>query len=456
MRDADVIVIGAGPGGLAAATAAGEKGARVLLLERDAIVGGILNQCIHDGFGLVRYKEQLSGPEYAARSAEEAVSGNVTILTDVMVTSLGARSEDIVVETTARDGIRKFRCGAVVLATGCRERTRGMIRIPGSRPAGIYTAGVAQNLINRRNAMVGKNVVILGTGDIGLIMARRLTLEGANVICAIEMMPDVCGLSRNVRQCLQDYDIPVYLSHTVTDIIGKNRLEAVIMSEVDASGVPISGTEQRIGCDTLILSVGVIPENEVAQTAGIALDPATNGILTDVFLMTKVPGIFACGNCKTVMDLADYVSEEGTVAGRNAAAFVRGEEPEVSCVCGVNTSPKGMPEDGVITCTFCPKGCTLKVDQHGAVTGNGCDRGLKFAELERTDPHRILTTTVRAEGADTLVPVRSDGYVPLREMRQLVASLRGVRVKLPVRAGDVIVSGVGSDAVNIVAQCDAE
>ena len=456
MTDIDVLVIGAGPGGLAAAAAAAKEGARTLLIERDINQGGILNQCIHDGFGLVRYKKQLTGPEYADLSGAEAAEAGVKSCFETLVTDVSKEEDGTFrVHFVTSMGAGSFASKAVVLATGCRERTRGMIGIPGSRPAGVYTAGAVQNLVNVRNVMAGKRIVILGTGDIGLIMARRLTLEGAKIVCAIEINDDVCGLSRNVRQCLQDFDIPVYLSHTVTKIIGKNRVEAVMMCPVDKDGVPDRSREKRIECDTLILSVGLIPENEVAQTAHVSLDPATNGVVTDENLMTSVPGIFACGNCKSVMDLADYVSAEGETAGKNAAAYALGKTQEPSLVRGVNTAPKGVPQDGSITCIFCPKGCTLTVSDDG-VTGNGCEKGLEFAEAERTDPLRILTTTVRVKGEKGLLPVRSDGYVYLRQMRQLVRQLNEVEAIAPVEPGEVIAGPLGDTKVNIIAQCEFE
>lgn len=456
MTVTDVLVIGAGPGGLAAASAAAKEGARTLLIERDKKQGGILNQCIHDGFGLVMYKKQLTGPQYASLSEKEASEAGVVSINDTLVTDI-SREEDgtFKVSTIAPSGAASFASKVVVLATGCRERTRGMIRIPGTRPAGIYTAGAVQNLVNVRNVMAGKRIVILGTGDIGLIMARRLTLEGAKIVCAIEINEDVCGLSRNVRQCLQDFDIPVYLSHTVTKIIGKSRVEAVMMCPVDKDGVPDTSREERIECDTLILSVGLIPENEVAETAHVSLDPATNGVVTDENLMTSVPGIFACGNCKRVMDLADYVSAEGETAGKNAAAYALGKTQEPSLVKGVNTAPKGIPENGSITCIFCPKGCSLTVSDEG-VTGNGCEKGLAFAEAELTDPLRVLTTTVRIKGRRELLPVRSDGYVFLRQMRQLVSQLRDVEIEAPVKQGDVIAGPLGDTKIQMIAQCDFE
>ena len=322
----DVIVIGGGPAGLAAAASARRNGAeKVLLLERDDGLGGILNQCIHDGFGLKRYRQQLTGPEYAARGIREAAEAGAEFHTGCMVTGMTA---DRVITAVSREGAQKLSAGAVVLSTGCRERTRGMLSIPGSRPAGIYTAGVVQNLVNCRNIMPGRRAVILGSGDIGLIVARRLKLEGAEVLGVVEIMPEPGGLTRNVSQCVLDWGIPLYLEHTVSRIIGKRRLEAVEIAQVDADRSIIPGTERLVPCDTLVLSVGLIPENEVAKGAGVALDGQTNSVITDAFLQTSVPGVFSCGNSRNLMDFVDAVSQQGELAGRNAARYVRGEAME--------------------------------------------------------------------------------------------------------------------------------
>ena len=581
----DVLVIGAGPGGLSAAaaaaaelqrtdddpqsaagertqrtagdpqiaagertqrtagdpqTATGERTQRaagdpqVVILEREEIPGGILNQCVHDGFGIVRYGAQLSGPEYAEIEQGKAEESGVRILTGYMVTEIepatatsgpdavtsgpdaatstpeaqASASEaaasapaasasapaSFAVTAISRSGRHVFHAKAVVLATGCRERTRGMLSIPGTRPAGIFTAGVAQNLINRKNIMVGRRVVILGSGDIGLIMARRLTLEGAQVLCAAEVMEEPTGLARNVRQCLFDFDIPLYLRTGVSNIYGKDRLEGVELSQVDEDLRPIPGTGRRIDCDTLILSVGLIPENEVAKTAGVALDQK-GGAATDLFLQTSVPGIFACGNTREVMDLADFVSEQGEVAGRNAAAFAAGQPLQKWGKNLHNAARKGMPEEGSVTCTLCPKGCQVKIEQSSdptgdetqdwIITGNGCPRGAAFARQEMTDPQRILTTTMKIAGApehgtpeheatnhgtpEHLIPVRSDGPVPLGEMKEIAEALS--RIVLPqsqtgssqegsrpdaltqgIRRGQILVRDVGSTHVNIIAE----
>lgn len=454
MINVDVIVIGGGPGGLAAAKSAAQSGASVMLLEREKSLGGILNQCVHDGFGLVRYTERLGGPEYAKRVMDEMDSANIQVMTETTVIDIEAGNPHKV-KALNTSGAVTFAAPSIVLATGCRERTRGMIGTPGSRPAGVYTAGVAQNLMNMKNVSVGKNIVILGTGDIGLIMARRMTLEGANVICAIEINNDACGLTRNVKQCLLDYDIPVYLSHTVTNIYGRDRLEAIEMSKLSEDGKVIEGSQQIIECDTLILSVGLIPENEVAQTGGVMVDAGTNGAITDEYLQTNVPGIFSCGNCRSIMDLADFVSEQGELAGRNAVAYASsGEmiewEQELH-----NTARKGMPVGNEVTCTLCPNGCSLTINELDEVSGNSCQKGIEFALAEKHNPQRILTTTVKIEGGQRkLLPVRSDGSVVFDEIRSIISGLSELCVKSPVRMGDVIIADVGRNHVNIIAQCD--
>lgn len=441
IRECDMVVIGGGPGGLAAAYAAKKSGAdSVVVLERDANAGGILNQCIHDGFGLIRYRKALTGPEYAYRVIGEAEDAGARILTSRHVTGI---TPDNIVTAYTRDGIEEYRTKAVILATGCRERTRGNISVPGSRPAGVYTAGVAQNLVNCRNVMIGKKVVILGSGDIGLIMARRLTLEGAKVLAVAEILPEPAGLARNVSQCVNEFGIPLYVKTTVSKIIGKRKLEAVEISDVDECMKVIPGTGRTIECDTLVLSVGLIPENEVAEIAGVKLCH-NNAVETDVYLQTSVQGIFSCGNSRRVMDLADYVSEQGEMAGRNAVHFMKHEPMEVWDEHKSNCMMKGFPKEGVVTCTMCPNGCQVELDSKtGGYTGNRCPKGSVFAEQERNAPVRTVTTSIKLENLEhKLLPVRSAEPVDKKEVQQVVNLLKGIRAKVPVDVGDDIYSMV--------------
>ena len=319
----DVLVIGAGPAGLAAAIAAKKQGVdSLIVLEREDQPGGILRQCIHNGFGLHRFKEELTGPEYARRDIDAARDMKIDIRTGVTVLSV---SRDRRVTAVSREnGLQVFQAKAVVLAMGCRERPRGALAIPGTRCAGIYSAGTAQKFVNLEGYMPGRRVVILGSGDIGLIMARRMTLQGAKVLACVELMPYSSGLNRNIVQCLQDYGIPLYLSHTVVDIHGRERLVGVTVAKVDENRKPIPGTEMEFDCDTLLLSVGLIPENELSAGAGVELSPVTSGAVVTDSLETSVPGIFACGNVLHVHDLVDHVSSESFRAGEAAARYARG------------------------------------------------------------------------------------------------------------------------------------
>jgi NADPH-dependent 2,4-dienoyl-CoA reductase/sulfur reductase-like enzyme len=360
----DVAVIGGGPAGLAAAAAAKKQGAgKVLIVERDSALGGILQQCIHPGFGLEYYNEELTGPEYAGRFIDEArTSGAEAFLNSMVLEILPDPVRTTVVCTNAEYGITHIKAKSVVLAMGCRERTRGNIQIPGTRPAGIYTAGAAQRLINRQNAMVGREVVILGSGDIGMIMARRMTLEGAKVAAVVEIMDFLAGLTRNRVQCLDDFGIPLLLSHTVTWIAGNRRIEGVKVAKVDEAKKPIPETERFFKCDTLLLSVGLIPENELSRGIGIAMDPVTSGPAVNQYMQTSVPSIFACGNVVHVNDLVDNVSVESEIAGREAARYALGAFPKATgalpCKAGNNVR------------YICP--------QHISLTGEDTDLSLYF------------------------------------------------------------------------------
>ncbi len=320
-RNVDIAIIGGGPAGLAAALSAREAGVNdVLILERDTKLGGILNQCIHNGFGLHTFKEELTGPEYAARFADRVIEEGIEYKLGTMVADLS--DEKVITAMNREDGMFTIKAKAVILAMGCRERPRGALGIPGFRPAGIFSAGTAQRFVNIEGIMPGREVVILGSGDIGLIMARRMTLEGAKVKVVAELMPYSGGLKRNIVQCLNDYGIPLKLSHTVVDIKGKERVEGVTIAQVDAKNKPIPGTEEFYSCDTLLLSCGLIPENELSAGAGIEMNPVTSGAVVDNTLETSIPGVFACGNVLHVHDLVDYVSEEASNAGKNAAKYV--------------------------------------------------------------------------------------------------------------------------------------
>ena len=320
----DLVVVGGGPAGLAAAYEAHENGVeKILIIERDKELGGILNQCIHNGFGLHTFKEELTGPEYAGRFIDMVEGTNIEVMLDTMVLEIEGK---IIHAINTEKGYLTIEAEAIVLAMGCRERTRGAISIPGDRPSGIFTAGAAQRFINMEGYMVGKKVVILGSGDIGLIMARRMTLEGAKVEAVVELMPYSNGITRNIVQCLEDYGIPLYLSHTVIDVKGDGRLEKVIIAKVDENRQPIKGTEIEFDADTLLLSVGLIPENELSKNAGVELDLRTNGLVVSESMETNREGIFACGNVVHVHDLVDFVTEEAKNAGKNAAKYIKAKK----------------------------------------------------------------------------------------------------------------------------------
>lgn len=323
MKAYDIVIIGGGPAGLAAAAAARKSGVeKILILERDKELGGILNQCIHNGFGLHTFKEELTGPEYAARFIDQVKELEIEYKLHTMVMDISP--DKVVTAMNREEGMFQIQAGAVILAMGCRERSRGALNIPGYRPAGIYSAGTAQRLVNREGFLPGREVVILGSGDIGLIMARRMTFEGAKVKVVAELMPYSGGLKRNIVQCLDDYGIPLKLSHTVVEIRGKERLTGVTIAKVDEMGKTIPGTEEDYDCDTLLLSVGLIPENELSRGAGVDMSPVTSGPIVNESLETNIEGVFACGNVLHVHDLVDFVSEEAAAAGRNAALYVQG------------------------------------------------------------------------------------------------------------------------------------
>lgn len=327
MKAYDIVIVGGGPAGLAAAASAKKAGADdILILERDKELGGILNQCIHNGFGLHTFKEELTGPEYAGRYMQMVEEMGIAYELNTMVMDISP--DKVITAMNRTEGMFQIQAKAIILAMGCRERSRGALNIPGYRPSGIFSAGTAQRLVNMEGYMPGREVVILGSGDIGLIMARRMTLEGARVKVVAELMPYSGGLKRNIVQCLDDYGIPLKLSHTVIDIKGKERIEGITLAQVDERGKPIAGTEEEYICDTLLLSVGLIPENELSRSMGVEMDRVTSGPVVNESLETSIPGVFACGNVLHVHDLVDYVSEEATRAGANAVRFVKGEMDE--------------------------------------------------------------------------------------------------------------------------------
>ena len=336
----DVAIVGGGPAGLAAAVAAKEEGAKkVLVLERDNALGGILQQCIHPGFGLTRFQAELTGPEYYGRFLQKANELGVEYLLDTMVLQVNAEEKEVIA-TSRHNGMTRVKAGSVVLAMGCREKTRAGIMVPGTRPAGLYTAGAAQRLVNRQNIMVGKKVVILGSGDIGMIMARRMTLEGAKVVMVVELMDYLAGLTRNRVQCLDDFGIPLKLAHTITAIEGNERVTGVRVAPVDETKKPILEKEELVECDTVLFSVGLMPENELTRKAGIDMDRITNGPVVDQYMQTSQAGVFACGNVVHVNDLVDNVSGESATAGKYAAKYAMGSFPaageKVACVTGRN------------------------------------------------------------------------------------------------------------------------
>ena len=352
MKTVDLVIVGGGPAGMSAAVAAYESGVRnLLILERDAHLGGILQQCIHNGFGLHRFGEELTGPEYAWRYEKLVLENKIPYMLNTMV--LDITPDKVITATNVEEGVFQIQAKAVILAMGCRERAKGALNIAGTRPAGIYSAGTAQKFVNLKGYMPGKNVVILGSGDIGLIMARRMTLEGAKVHAVCELMPYSGGLARNIEQCLNDFGIPLKLSHTVVEIHGKDRLEGVTIAKVDERRRPIEETREFIPCDTLLLSVGLIPENELSKTAEVPLDRITSGAVVDQDRQTNVEGIFACGNVLHVHDLVDYVSEEAEIAGKSAAAYINGESFEAVDVA--------LSTDGKIRYTV-PQRITQKKD----------------------------------------------------------------------------------------------
>jgi NADPH-dependent 2,4-dienoyl-CoA reductase/sulfur reductase-like enzyme len=422
----DVLIIGGGPAGLAAAVKLKKLGVEsILILERENHLGGILRQCIHDGFGLTRFDEALSGPEYAARFVAEVQALDIAYQTATTVLEITAEKK---VTTVSQKGLQEYQAKAIILTTGCRERTRGAISIPGTRPAGVYTAGVAQAYINLKNIMVGRKIIILGSGDIGLIMARRLTLEGAEVAAVLEILPYASGLPRNIQQCLQDYDIPLFLSHTVTKIHGKTRLEGVTVSRVDENLQPIPGTERDYACDTLILSVGLIPENELALMAGVELDTRTKGAVVDENFQTNIEGIFAAGNALHVHDLVDYVSLEAENVAQAVAEYLeRGALPpcplriETDSLIGYTVPQKISGKKDFQLSLRVKKplpNCTLQITQNNQL--------LKSKKLRKALPAEMIKIPVKKEELKLKVDPS-----PLPHQQDINTSSLKIRVQIP-------------------------
>jgi len=463
----DVAVVGGGPAGIAAATAAALEGASVLLIEREAKLGGILKQCIHDGFGLIRYGQKLSGPEYAYREILALNETEALIMTNTMVSCIDKVGNDFLLTLVSEDGLSQIIADRLILATGCRERTAKQIDIYGTRPSGVFTAGAAQYYINILGQMPAKRCIILGSGDIGLIMARRLALEGADVLGVYEAKQTPGGLLRNVLQCVNDFDIPLKLGHTVTRLFGTQRLEAVETYQVDNNLEPIPGTSEIVDCDTLIVSVGLIPENELAEMLGIELSTQTRGPICDQNYMTKIEGVFSCGNAQVVSDLVDDVSISGEAAGQSAARYRKGHKEEQRLLVPENAS-SDLPHvashgDRAIKefyCITCPSGCLLRIIKCNnpydlEIEGHQCERGVDFARAELTNPMRSLTTTVRTTFADIpALPVRTDGEIPKALIWDAIRVLRRIVVSERLGCGVTVLNDLAGSGVRVIATGD--
>ncbi len=479
----DIVVIGGGPAGMASAFAAKKKnpGLDVVILDRESSLGGILPQCIHTGFGIMEFQEELTGPEYAFRWIDKIALSGVEIFTETIVLSIsdsGSHSNSLKEITVSgiQSGIKTVKSKVVILSMGCREKPRGSLSIPGSRCAGIYTAGSAQRFVNIEGVMPGENVVILGSGDIGLIMARRITLEGGNVKLVCERMNKPGGLERNVVQCLDDFNIPLLLSSTILEIHGKKRVEAVTVGQFDEKGNLLHNTIEKIECDTVLLSVGLIPENELSKSAGILINPKTGGPYIDEYFQTNVPGVFACGNVLKVYDLVDNVSADSIKVGRYAVDFVNGNLPESELVTDTvtfSTENTGKKKEKFtksgkdikyLTCTICPVGCLLEIKKNAEgkydVKGNQCKRGITHAYNEIIEPVRTLTTSAytytkqNINGKTSIIikeiAVRTNKPIPLAKLKKSAEVVRNYKIEKEVFTGDVIIEnllGTGADVI---------
>ncbi|MBO5112739.1 MAG: DUF1667 domain-containing protein [Lachnospiraceae bacterium] len=436
-------------------------------MTRGHFITGILNQCIHNGFGLHTFKEELTGPEYAARYISMVYEKKIPYMLHTMVVDVRGGDPCIVTAMNHKKGLFEIEAKAVVLAMGCRERPRGAMNIPGSRPSGIYSAGTAQRFVNIEGRMPGKEVVVLGSGDIGLIMARRMSLQGAKVKMVAEIMPYSGGLKRNIVQCLDDFGIPLKLSHTVTKIHGKDRIEGVTVSKVDGNLKPIPGTEEYVSCDTLLLSCGLIPENELSESAGARMDPVTSGPVVNARLQTTAEGVFACGNVLHVHDLVDNVSKEAVEAGANAAAYVKeknkdwGEavRPKIPAKTK-SVIPEGRDAGRTLICIGCPNGCLVTVDKNPdgslSITGNTCKKGEEYARNEVTAPKRMVTSIVRVSGGkNPVVSVKTKEEIPKEKIAACMEEINRTALKAPVSLGQIVIADVAGTGVDIVATGDA-